>query len=53
MGVDNWHANKIASMFYKHMVQVVESGQLDYTRAALALHETMKSADMPFDQRVL
>lgn len=53
MGMDDGHTDEIASMFYKHMVQAVKSGQLDYTRAAFALHETMKSGDMPFDQRIL
>ena len=32
---------------------VDESGRLDHTRAAFALNKTMKSVDIPFDQRVL
>ena len=49
--VDDDETNKITSTFYKHMVD--ESGRLDYTRAALALNRTMKSVDVPFDQRIL
>ena len=48
--VDDDHTIKIASMFYKNMVGT--SGRLDHTRAAFALHETMKSAKIPFDQRI-
>ena len=50
--VDDAETNKITSVFYKHMMD--ESGQLDYSRAALALRKTMKSlADIPIDQRIL
>ena len=50
--VDDEQTNKIASTFYRHMVD--ESGRLDHTRAALALNKTMQSVrDVPFDQRVL
>ncbi|KAN0088740.1 CHAT domain containing protein [Tylopilus felleus] len=49
--VDDGETNKITSTFYKHMVD--ESGRLDHTRAALALNRTMKSVDVPFDQRIL
>lgn len=36
-------------MFYENMK--VESGWLDYTRAAFALNKTMDTlADLPFDQ---
>jgi CHAT domain-containing protein/TPR repeat protein len=49
--VDDGATNKITSTFYKHMVD--ESGRLDHTRAAFALNKTMKSVDIPFDQRVL
>ncbi|KAN0085817.1 CHAT domain containing protein [Tylopilus felleus] len=49
--VDDGETNKITSTFYKHMVD--ESGRLDRTRAALALNRTMKSVDVPFDQRIL
>ncbi|KAN0085712.1 CHAT domain containing protein [Tylopilus felleus] len=49
--VDDAETNKITSTFYKHMVD--ESGRLDHTRAALALNRTMRSVDVPFDQRIL
>ena len=49
--VDDGETNKITSTFYKHMVD--ESGRLDHTRAAFALNKTMKSVDIPFDQRIL
>ncbi|KAH0838884.1 hypothetical protein J3R83DRAFT_7311 [Lanmaoa asiatica] len=49
--VDDGQTNKITSMFYDHMVD--ESGCLDHTRAAFALHKTMKKVDIPFDQRIL
>jgi len=49
--VDDGETNKITSTFYKHMVD--ESGCLDHTRAAFALNKTMKSVDVPFDQRIL
>ncbi|KAH0827370.1 hypothetical protein J3R83DRAFT_4019 [Lanmaoa asiatica] len=49
--VDDRHTNKITSMFYDHMVD--ECGRLDHTRAAFALHKTMKKVDIPFDQRIL
>ena len=49
--VDDGETNKITSTFYKHMVD--ESGRLDHTRAAFALNKTMKSVDVPFDQRIL
>ena len=49
--VDDGETNKITSTFYKHMVD--ESGRLDHTRAALALNRTMRSVDVPFDQRIL
>ena len=49
--VDDGETNKITSSFYKHMVD--ESGHLDHTLAAFALNKTMKSANVPFDQRIL
>jgi CHAT domain-containing protein len=49
--VDDGETNKITSTFYKHMVD--ESGRLDHTRAAFALNKTMKSVNIPFDQRIL
>ncbi|KAF8122050.1 TPR-like protein [Boletus edulis] len=49
--VDDGATTKISSTFYRHMVD--ESGRLDYTRAALALNKTMKSVNIPFDQRIL
>ena len=49
--VDDGETNEITSTFYKHMVD--ESGRLDHTRAALALNRTMKSVDVPLDQRIL
>jgi CHAT domain-containing protein/tetratricopeptide (TPR) repeat protein len=49
--VDDGETNKITSAFYRHMVD--ESGRLDHTRAAFALNKTMKSVDVPFDQRIL
>ena len=52
--VDDGHTNEIASKFYQYMVD--ESGRLDHTRAALALHKTMNSlrlSKIPLDQRIL
>ena len=49
--VDDGETNKMTSTFYKHMVD--ELGCLDYTRAAFALNKTMKTVNIPFDQRVL
>ena len=52
--VDDEHANEITSKFYEYMVD--ESGRLDHTRAALALHRTMislRSSKIPWDQRIL
>ncbi|KAF8436266.1 CHAT domain-containing protein [Boletus edulis BED1] len=49
--VDDAETDKITSTFYKHMVD--ESGCLDYTRAAFALHKTMRSVNVPLDQRIL
>ena len=49
--VDDGETNKITSMFYKHMVD--ESGRLDHIRAAFALNKTMKSVNVPLDQRIL
>ncbi|KAN0080155.1 CHAT domain containing protein [Tylopilus felleus] len=49
--VDDGHTNQITSTFYKHMVN--ESGRLDHTRAAYALNKTMKSVNVPLDQRIL
>ena len=49
--VEDVETNKITSTFYKHMVD--ESGRLDHTRAAFALNKTMKSVDIPLDQRIL
>ena len=50
--VDDGETNKITPTFYlKHMVD--ESGRLDHTRAAFALNKTMKSVDIPLDQRIL
>ncbi|KAG8217989.1 hypothetical protein J3R82DRAFT_6163 [Butyriboletus roseoflavus] len=49
--VDDAQTNKITSVFYDNMID--EHGRLDYTRAALALNRTMKTVDVPFDQRIL
>ena len=52
--VDDAHTNEITSKFYEYMVD--ESGRLDHTRAALALHKTMRSlrsSKIPIDQRIL
>ena len=49
--VDDGETNKITSTFYKHMVD--ETGRLDHTRAAFALNKTMKSVNIPLDQRIL
>ncbi|KAF8121640.1 CHAT domain-containing protein [Boletus edulis] len=49
--VDDAATDKITSTFYKHMVN--EPGCLDYTRAAFALHKTMRSVNVPLDQRIL
>ncbi|KAG6376587.1 hypothetical protein JVT61DRAFT_1568 [Boletus reticuloceps] len=49
--VDDGETNKITSTFYKHMVD--ESGCLDHTRAAFALNKTMRSVNVPLDQRIL
>jgi CHAT domain-containing protein/tetratricopeptide (TPR) repeat protein len=49
--VDDGETNKITSTFYRHVVD--ESGRLDHTRAAFALNKTMKSVNIPFDQRIL
>ena len=49
--VDDEQTNKITTVFYKHMTD--ESGQLDHTRAAAALRKTMRSVDIPVDQRIL
>ena len=44
-------ATKVASTFYNFMVD--ESGCLDYTRAAWALWKTLRTVDIPMDQRIL
>ena len=44
-------APKVASTFYKFMLD--ESDCLDYTRAAWALWKTLRTVDMPIDQRIL
>ena len=49
--VDDAEANEITSVFYEHMVD--ESGHLDHTRAAFALQKTMRSVNIPLDQRIL
>ena len=49
--VDDGETNKLASTFYKYMVN--DCGRLDHTRAAFALNETMKRVEIPFDQRIL
>ncbi|KAG8215661.1 CHAT domain-containing protein [Butyriboletus roseoflavus] len=52
--VDDAHTNEITSKFYDNMID--ESGRLDHTQAALALHKTMRSiwsSDIPFDQQIL
>ena len=48
------HTDEITSRFYNNMID--ESGHLDHTRAALALHKTMRSfrwGEVPWDQRIL
>ena len=52
--VDGGYTNEITSRFYKFMLD--ECGRLDYTRAALALHRTMRSlrsSSIPLGQRIL
>ena len=52
--VDDGHTNEITPKFYQYMLD--ESGRLDRTRAALALHRTMNSlrlSKIPLDQRIL
>ncbi|KAI9571847.1 CHAT domain-containing protein [Boletus coccyginus] len=52
--VDDEHTNEITPRFHNHMMD--ESGHLDHTRAALALHKTMsslRSSKIPLDQRIL
>jgi CHAT domain-containing protein/tetratricopeptide (TPR) repeat protein len=52
--VDDGHTHEITSRFYQYMLD--ESGCLDHTRAALALHRTMNSlrlSEIPLDQRIL
>ena len=49
--VDDAQTNKITSVFYRHMTG--ESGSLDHTRAAFALWKTMRSVNVPLDQRIL
>jgi CHAT domain-containing protein len=49
--VDDSETKKITPTFYKHMVD--ESGRLDHTRAAFALNKTMRSVNIPLDQRIL
>ncbi|KAG8221724.1 TPR-like protein [Butyriboletus roseoflavus] len=50
--VDDGETNKITSMFYDRMRD--GSGGLDHTRAAFALHRTMRDlVGLPFDQRIL
>ncbi|KAH0833940.1 TPR-like protein, partial [Lanmaoa asiatica] len=49
--VDDAHTDKITSMFYDNMIDA--SGHPDYTRAAFALHKTMRLVKIPFDQRIL
>jgi CHAT domain-containing protein len=49
--VDDGETNKITPTFYKHMVD--ERGRLDHTRAAFALNKTMRSVQVPLDQRIL
>jgi CHAT domain-containing protein/tetratricopeptide (TPR) repeat protein len=49
--VDDGETNKITSIFYQHMVDA--SGRLDHTRAAFALNKTMRSVNVPLDQRIL
>ncbi|KAG8215789.1 CHAT domain-containing protein [Butyriboletus roseoflavus] len=52
--VDDAHTTSITSKFYENMVD--ESVRLDHTRAALALHRTMRSirsSDIPIDQQIL
>ena len=52
--VDDAYTNEITSRFYKFMLD--ESGRLDHTWAALALHRTMRSlrsSSIPLDQRIL
>jgi CHAT domain-containing protein/tetratricopeptide (TPR) repeat protein len=51
LAVDDGETDKITSTFYKHMVD--ESGRLDHTRAAFALNRTMRSVNIPLDQRIL
>lgn len=49
--VDDGTTEKITSTFYEHLVDA--SGRLDHTRAAFALNKTMKTADIPLDQRIV
>ncbi|KAN0077991.1 hypothetical protein V8E55_010048 [Tylopilus felleus] len=52
--VDDAHTNAITSEFYGRMMD--ERGRLDHTRAAQALHHTirrMRGSDVPIDQQIL
>lgn len=51
--VDDEVVGKIASAFYEGLVD--DSGRLDCTRAARALHQAMKKlrGDIPFDQQIV
>ena len=44
-------ATKVASTFYKFMLDELDC--LDYTRAAWALWKTLRTVDIPMDQRIL
>ncbi|KAF8437625.1 CHAT domain-containing protein [Boletus edulis BED1] len=44
-------APNVASRFYDNLVD--DSGHLDHTRAAFALHQVLKNPEIPFGQRIL
>ena len=48
--VDDGETNKIMLTFYNHIVD--ESGWLDYTQVVFALNKTIRSVDIPFNQRI-
>jgi len=49
--VDDSEAAKTTSAFYKLMLD--KSGHLGYTRTAFVLNNTMETANIPLDQRIL
>lgn len=50
-GVDDGHTGDITSTFYE--TEVEDFGRLDNACAAFALHKTVWSVNIPFDQPIL